>query len=86
MYALINQQHAEWSVDRRTLRFVMDRCRVQETRREKGLAPFPCRSVGVVEFTTFARAIDPRIATRCVNCPPEPNESGACTWEFTFEW
>ena len=85
MYALINQQHAEWSADRRTLRFVMDRCRVQETRREKGLAPFPCRSVGVVEFITFARAIDPRIATRCVHCPLEPNEGGACTWEFTLE-
>jgi hypothetical protein len=85
MYALINQQHSEWSVDRRSLRFVMDRCRVQETRRKKGLDQFPCRSVGVVEFTAFARAIDPHIGTRCVHCPPEPNEGGACTWEFTVE-
>jgi len=85
MYALINQQHAEWSADRRTLRFVMDRCRVQETRREKGITPFPCRSVGAVEFTTFAHTIDPRIATRCLHCPPEPNAGGACTWEFALE-
>lgn len=85
MYALINQQHAEWSADRRTLRFVMDRCRVQQARSRKGLPPFPCRPVGEVEFTTFAHTIDPRIATRCVHCPPEPNAGGACTWEFTLE-
>lgn len=85
MYALINRQHAEWSIDRRTLRFVMDRCRVQETRRDKQLGPFPCRSVGIVEFTTFARTIDRRILTRCIACPPEPNASGACTWEFTLD-
>lgn len=85
MYALLNTQHAEWSDDGRTLRFVMDGCRVQETRRRKGLPDFPCRPVGDVEFSTFARAVDPRIVTRCVHCPPDPNAAGACTWEFTLE-
>jgi hypothetical protein len=84
MYALVNEQHVEWSDDRRTLRFVMDACRVQQSRARKGLSPFPCRPVGEVEFTTFTRAVDDRIATRCVRCPPEPNEVGACTWEFTL--
>lgn len=85
MYALVNEQHVEWSADRRTLRFVMDRCRVQETRTRKDLPPFPCRPVGEVEFTTFAHTIDPRIATRCLHCPLEPNARGACTWEFTLK-
>jgi len=84
MYAVINEQHIEWSNDGRTLRFVMDRCRVQETRRRKGLPDFPCRPVGDVEFSTFARTIDPRIETRCVHCPPDPNQTGACTWEFAL--
>ncbi len=84
MYAVLNEQHVEWSDDGRTLRFVMDGCRVQDTRRRKGLPAFPCRPVGDVEFSVFARAIDPRIATRCIHCPPDPNQDGACTWEFTI--
>jgi hypothetical protein len=82
MYALVNQQHSEWSADRRRLRFVMDRCRVQETRRRKGLPDFPCRPVGTVEFTTFARTIDPRIVTTCLHCPPDAPPGAACAWEF----
>jgi len=84
MYAVLNDQHVEWADDGRTLRFVMDGCRVQDTRRRKGLPDFPCRPVGDVEFSTFARAIDLRIATRCVHCPPDANRAGACTWEFTL--
>lgn len=85
MYAVLNEQHVERSEDPRTLRFVMDRCRVQETRYRKGLPAFPCRPVGEVEFSTFARVIDPRIVTRCLHCPPQPNETGACTWEFRLK-
>jgi len=85
MYTLLNQQHVEWSTDGKTLRFVMDACRVQDTRRRKGLPAFPCRSVGEVEFSVFARTIDARIASRCVYCPPDPNHGGACTWEFTLD-
>jgi ubiquinone/menaquinone biosynthesis C-methylase UbiE len=82
MYALVNRQHLEWLRGGSVLRFVMDRCRVQEARRRKGLPAFPCRTVGETEFVTFARTIDPSIVTRCVHCPPDPNEAGACTWEF----
>ncbi len=51
--------------------------------RTKGLPPFPCRPVGEVEFAAFAKTIDPSIEVRCVHCPPDPNEGGARTWEFT---
>ena len=84
MYALVNEQHCEWSADRSMLRFVMDVCRVQETRRRKGLADFPCSSVGIVEFSSFARTVDPRIRTRCVRCPPTAPEGRYCAWEFTL--
>ena len=84
MYALVNEQHVEWSADRSRLLFVMDRCRVQEARRRKGLPDFPCRPVGTVEFTTFARTIDQRIVTECLHCPPDPPPDGTCAWEFAI--
>jgi hypothetical protein len=82
MYALINAQRVEWSEDRSCLRFYMDLCRVQETRRRKGLPDFPCKSVGTVEFSTFANTVDPRIETRCLHCPPEAPAGEYCAWEF----
>jgi hypothetical protein len=85
MYAVINEQHLEWSEDRKSLRFVMDICRVQETRRRKGMADFPCKSVGIYEFTAFAKAVDPRIKTQCLYCPPEAPEGLYCGWEFTLD-
>ncbi len=85
MYAVINAQHTEWSADGRTLRFIMDVCRVQETRRRKGLPDFPCKSVGVVEFETFARTVDPRLRTTCLHCPPDAPPGKYCAWEFTLE-
>lgn len=84
LYALINKQHVEWSEDGTRLRFVMDVCRVQEARRRKGLPDFPCKSVGEVEFQTFARTVDPRIQTRCLHCPPDASGEQYCGWEFSL--
>jgi hypothetical protein len=85
MYSVINEQHVDWSADRSTLRFTMDVCRVQETRRRKGLDDFPCKSVGEIEFQTFARTVDHRIRTRCLHCPPDAPEGKYCSWEFSLE-
>ena len=85
MYSLINAQRMEWSGDHKQLRFFMDVCRVQESRRRKGLADFPCKSVGMIEFATFAQTIDPRIRTSCLHCPPEAEDSKYCGWEFGIE-
>lgn len=82
LYSMINLQRVEWSEDRQCLRFFMDLCRVQEARRRKGLADFPCGSVGMVEFETFARTVDPRIHTTCLHCPPNAPEGNYCGWEF----
>lgn len=85
MYAFINEQHAEWSEDGRELAFVMDRCRVQETRRRKGLPDFPCRPVGEVEFKAFARTVDARIQVTCRHCPPDAPEGAYCAWTFRLK-
>ncbi len=84
MYSLVNQQHVDWADGGRSLRFEMDVCRVQETRRRKGLADFPCRSVGEVEFATFAATVDPRLRCRCLHCPPDAPAGRYCAWEFTL--
>ena len=85
MYAAINDQHAEWSEDGSRLRFFMDSCRVQATRRRKGLPDFPCKGVGIVEFSTFATTVDSRIRTSCLHCPPDAPDGKNCGWEFTME-
>jgi hypothetical protein len=84
MSALANEQHLEWLDDGKRLRLVMARCRVQDTRQRKGLQDFPCHSVGIIEFSTFACGIDPRIATGCVCCPPDSPPGSYCTWDFTM--
>lgn len=85
LYAVVNSQRTEWSPDRKHLRFFMDACRVQEARRRKGLADFPCKRVGRVEFETFAATVDPRIKTACLHCPPDAEAEQFCGWEFTLE-
>jgi hypothetical protein len=81
-YSFVNPSRTERSADGSALRFFMTSCRVQETRRRKGLPDFPCRPVGEVEFSTFARTVDPRITTRCLHCPPDADAQGHCGWEF----
>jgi hypothetical protein len=83
LYAAINKQSVEWSDDN-TMIFRMTECRVQRTRMEKKLPAFPCKSVGIVEFSRFADACDPRIVTRCIHCPPDPVGDSFCAWQFTI--
>jgi len=85
LYAHINQQDIVEANDTRCI-FRMKTCRVQEARARQGLADFPCRSVGIVEYGFFAKAIDPRIETKCLACPPDPHPADAwCVWEFTIK-
>ncbi len=83
-YARLNTQEASEVTDRRAV-FVMRDCRVQSARKRKGLPDFPCKTVGIVEYAEFARAVDPKIETRCVTCPPDAHPEGVfCAWEFTL--
>jgi hypothetical protein len=84
LYARLNLQEAIEVSDSRAV-FRMVDCRVQSARKRKGLADFPCKSVGLVEYAEFARAVDPRIETRCIACPPDAHpEEFWCAWEFTL--
>jgi hypothetical protein len=84
MYALINRQSIE-EVDEHSFIFRMNDCRVQAARKRKGLPDYPCKTAGLVEYPYFARAIDPRIETECIGCPPDPHpEDWYCAWKFTL--
>lgn len=85
LYARLNLQDVMEQSDSRVV-FRMVDCRVQSARRRKGLADFPCKTVGIVEYAEFARTIDPRIRTRCIACPPDAHpDQYWCAWEFTIE-
>ena len=84
LYARLNVQESVEVTDSRAV-FVMRDCRVQSARKRKGLPDFPCKSVGLVEYAEFARAVDPRIQTRCIACPPDAHAADSwCSWEFTL--
>jgi hypothetical protein len=85
IYAFINKQRVVERTERKMI-FEMTACRVQDARYRKGLAAFPCKEVGVIEYSTFAATIDPRIETKCLRCPPDDyNGEYWCRWEFTIK-
>jgi len=72
--------------DENTLIVTTKTCRVQATRKRKGMQQFPCKAVGLVEFPLFARTIDARIVTTCLSCPPETLPGTPyCSWKFTLD-
>jgi hypothetical protein len=72
--------------DEKTLIVTTKTCRVQAARQRKGMAQFPCLSVGMVEFPLFARTVDSRIVSSCLSCPPETLPGiPYCSWKFTLE-
>jgi len=84
LYARLNLQDVIEQSDTRVVFRMLD-CRVQSARRRKGLDDFPCREVGIVEYSEFARTVDPRISTRCIACPPDRHpDTFWCAWEFTL--
>lgn len=71
LYAAINTQSVS-EENKNDFVFKMNDCRVQSARKRKGLADYPCKSAGIIEYSTFAKSIDTRIQTSCISCPPIP--------------
>ena len=85
LYAQVNQQSF---VDEEASSFVfqMNNCRVQNARKTKGMDDYPCKSAGLVEYSTFAQSIDSRIKTQCIACPPDDHpDEWSCAWRFYLE-
>jgi hypothetical protein len=85
LYAAINEQSVSEKGEKSFV-FQMNDCRVQSARQRKGLPDYPCKSAGIIEYTTFAKAIDSRIHTECIGCPPDPHpDEWYCSWRFTLD-
>ncbi|MDD4566242.1 MAG: DUF6125 family protein [Eubacteriales bacterium] len=85
LYAKINIQSC---IDEspKSIIFQMNDCRVQSARKRKGMDDYPCKSAGMVEYSSFAEAIDSRIKTECIGCPPDKHpEEWFCAWRFYME-
>jgi Family of unknown function (DUF6125) len=84
LYAAVNKQSVIEETDNSFV-FLMNDCRVQSARRRKGMDDYPCKSAGIVEYRTFAEAIDADITTECIACPPDDLERDYyCGWKFTL--
>lgn len=82
LYSALNEDKVEILSDTK-LRYYVKTCRVQHARESKGMPLFPCKSVGIVEYSLFAKTIDSRFITNCLSCPPERNDTDFyCIWEF----
>ncbi len=82
IYATINKQSIAEETENSFV-FLMNECRVQVARKRKGLDDYPCKSGGLIEYTSFAETIDKRIKTECISCPPDPHPSDYfCAWRF----
>lgn len=83
-YANINKDLIE--IDGNTLTYTAMECRVQTARARKGMPFHPCKSVGEIEYSGFAKVIDERFVCECVSCYPDiTDNSCCCKWRFTLK-
>ena len=58
-------------------------CRVQNTRKKKGLSEFPCKPVRFEFLKAFAKEFSPDIVVDCLVCPPDNHPHNLwCEWKF----
>jgi len=85
LYSSLNEDEIV-AIDDKTVEYRVKTCRVQAARRRKGLKDFPCKQVGIVEYSLFAKTIDERFETEVVSCPPDIVEKDYyCFWRFRLK-
>lgn len=83
LYASLNKD--EIIIDGNTLTYKVSSCRVQDARQRKGMEFHPCKSVGIVEYSGFAKTIDERFTTEAISCYPDITDATCkCIWKFTL--
>lgn len=82
-YANINDD--EIKISKNTLTYNAVDCRVQTARKRKNMEFHPCKSVGIIEYSGFAKTIDDRITCQCLSCYPHiTDDACCCSWLFTL--
>ncbi len=83
MYATINED--EIIVEDNVLVYRTLDCRVQNARKRKGMEFHPCKPVGLIEYTYFAKTIDDRFDCESISCYPDVTDDTCnCSWKFTL--
>jgi len=83
-YAALNGDEVMTAGD--TLIYRTVSCRVQNARARKGMPFHPCKSVGILEYTYFAKEIDSRFECESLSCYPDvTDDTCACSWKFTLK-
>ena len=83
MYANINED--EIIIRDNVLIYRTLDCRVQNARKRKGMAFHPCKSVGIIEYTFFAKTIDDRFECEAISCYPDAEDDTCnCSWKFAL--
>lgn len=84
LYACINRD--EIILEGNELIYRTLECYVQKARSDKGMPFHPCKSVGIIEYSLFAKEIDPRIQCECISCYPDVTDASCnCAWRFWLE-
>ncbi|WP_010243460.1 DUF6125 family protein [Acetivibrio cellulolyticus] len=85
LYSMINEDEIVVEGDN-VLLYRVKTCRVQHARRKKNLPDFPCKSVGIIEYSLFAKTIDERFETETISCYPDITDPEYnCIWKFTLK-
>ncbi|MDH7517288.1 MAG: DUF6125 family protein [Candidatus Thermoplasmatota archaeon] len=88
-------QYSSWALDLEDKEVIVEKnhaiirnvkCRVQNTRINKGLGEFGCKPVRFGFLKAFAREFNPDIEVKCNVCPPDKHPSDLwCEWEFKLK-
>ena len=77
-YANINNDEIILGKDNETLVYRTLECHVQTARKRKQMEYHPCKSVGIIEYSGFAKTIDERITCECLSCYPDITDNSCC--------
>ena len=87
-------QYSSWALDLENKEIKIDKekavirnvkCRVQNTRIEKGLGQFACKPVRKGFLESFAQEFNSEIKLTCNVCPPDDHPDDLwCEWEFSL--
>ena len=87
--------YSSWSLDLEDKEIIIKKdkaiirntkCRVQNTRIQRGLSEFGCKVVRFGFLKSFAKEINPNIEVKCNVCPPDRHTQDLwCEWEFILK-
>lgn len=88
-------QYSGWALDLEDKEIIVEndkgiirnvKCRVQNTRLQKGLDEFGCKPVRWGFLKSFAKEFNPNIVVQCNICPPDEHPDDLwCEWEFRIK-